>query len=174
MTRLMEACVCLGALALAGPALAQDSASQTTTGSAQVIQPITLTKASDLQFGAVVKPSLGSNTISIDETTGARSIGNGGDAALVAGGGSRAAYTVSGEGAQAFSITAPNHFDMVRDGGADTLKVTLEATSTGGTLSGSAGSAGSASFGVGGSFQVHKTTPEGSYSGSFDVSVAYN
>lgn len=163
---------CLGALTLAGPASAQDSAS--TTGSAQIIQPITLTKVSDLQFGAIVKPSLGSNTISIDETTGARSISNGGNAALVAGGSSRAVYTVKGKGGQVFSITVPKRFDMVQDGGSETLKVTLEATATEGVLSGSAGSTGSASFGVGGSFIVHKTTPAGSYSGSFDVSVAYN
>ena len=41
-------------------------------------------------------------------------------------------------------------------------------------LSGSLGSAGSFAFGVGGSTSVDSTTPNGDYSGSFTVTVAYN
>ena len=42
------------------------------------------------------------------------------------------------------------------------------------TLSNALGSAGTFSFGVGGSFPVANTTPSGIYSGSFNVTVTYN
>ena len=73
MNRLLK--IILGAAltaALATPALAQSSATQSTTGTTRIIQPITLTKDTDLAFGSVVKPTAGSNTVLINATTGAR------------------------------------------------------------------------------------------------------
>ena len=58
--------------AIAAPAMAQTSATQSTTASATIVQPITLTKNSDLAFGSVVKPTSGTNTITVNETTGTR------------------------------------------------------------------------------------------------------
>ena len=92
------------AMAAATPVLAAESASQNVSTSVQIVQPITLGKASDLAFGSIAKPSAGGNTITVDEVSGARSLSGGGDASLAASTASRAAYTVSGEGGQAFSV----------------------------------------------------------------------
>jgi len=162
------------ALAVAGQAAAQSSATQSTSGTGTIVQPLTLTKNTDLAFGSVVRPSSGTNSVVINETTGARTLTGGGNAAAITSTTSRATYTVDGEGGQAYSITVPANFTMTRSGGVETLTVTLASTASSGTLSGSAGSAGSASFGVGGSFPLSSTTATGAYAGSFNVTVAYN
>lgn len=154
------------------PALAQSSASQSTTASARIVQPISLTKNSDLAFGTIVKPTTSTNTITIDETTGSRSSTGAGDAALVTSTSGRAAYTVGGEGGQTFSITVPASITMAS--GANTIAVTLVPTATSGTLSGTIGSAGTATFGVGGNFSLASTQASGNYTVSFSTTVAYN
>lgn len=175
MTRLMKIVLCAAALfAVSAPAFAQGSATQSTTGTTKIIQPITLTKDTDLAFGSVVKPNASSNTVTIDASSGSRALTGGGDAALAPSTSGRATYTVGGEGGQTFSISTPATFDMTRAGGSETITVTLTRSATTGTLSGSLGSAGTATFGVGGSFAVSPTTASGSYSGSFDATVAYN
>lgn len=175
MSRLFKTALAAAAVsAVAAPALAQTSATQSTTATAKIVQPITLTKNSDLAFGTVVKPTSGTNTITINETSGTRTSGGGGDAALATSTTSRAAFSVGGEGGQAFSITVPSTATMTRSGGSETLTVNLTPTGTSGSLSGSLGSAGTATFGVGGNFDVGATTVSGSYSGSFNTTVAYN
>ena len=160
--------------AVAGEAAAQSSATQSTSGTGTIVQPLTLTKNNDLAFGSIVRPSSGTNTVVINETTGARALSGGGNAAAITSTTSRATYTVDGEGGQAYSVTVPANFTMTRGGGVETLLVTLVSTASSGTLSGSAGSAGSAAFGVGGSFPLTSTTATGAYAGSFNVTVAYN
>ena len=175
MSRSLKIALAAAALAaIAAPAMAQTSATQSTTASATIVQPITLTKNSDLAFGTVVKPSSGTNTITINETTGTRTLTGAGDAALATSTTSRATFTVGGEGGQTFSITVPSTATMTRSGGSETLTANLTGTAASGTLSGSIGSAGSATFGVGGNFDVASTTVSGAYSGSFNVTVAYN
>lgn len=175
MTRFMKIAAAVAALsALATPAFAQNSATASTTGSVKIIQPLTLEKDTDLAFGSVVKPTSGTNTVAISASDGARALSGGGDAALAPSTSGRATYTVTGEGGQTFSISTPTSFDMSRQGGSDTITVSLTKSAAAGTLSGSLGSSGTATFGVGGSFDVASTTATGSYSGSFDVTVAYN
>jgi hypothetical protein len=168
----------IGAAALAsahGAAAQPTSASASATGSATVIQPITLSKTSDLAFGAIVRPSLGANTVTVDALSGARTITGTGDAALTTNQTvSRATYAVGGEGGAAFSITVPGSFTMTRAGGGETLPVALTASVPSGSLSGSTGSAGSANFSVGGSLPLSTATVAGDYTGTFDVTVGYN
>ena len=175
MTRLMKIALCVAAVsALASPAFAQSSATQSTTGTTKIIQPLTLAKNSDLAFGSVVKPNSATNTVAIDASSGSRSVTGGGDAALAPSTSSRATYTVTGEGGQTFSISTPASFDMARQGGSETITVALTQSAATGTLTGSLGNSGTATFGVGGSFPVAASTASGSYTGSFDVTVAYN
>lgn len=175
MTRLMKIAAVVAALsAFAAPAYAQSSATQSTTGSVKIIQPMTMAKDTDLAFGSVVKPNSGTNTVAIDASNGTRALSGGGDAALAPSTSGRATYTVTGEGGQTFSITTPTTFDMTRQGGSETITVTLTKSAATGTLSGSLGSSGTATFGVGGSFSVASSTATGAYSGTFDVTVAYN
>ena len=175
MKRLTKiALIVAGACAISAPAFAQSSATQSTTATTKIIQPIQLAKDTDLAFGSVVKPNSGSNTVAIDASNGTRELTGGGDGALAPSTSGRATYTVTGEGGQTFSITAPATFDMTRQGGSETLTVTVAKSGETGTISGSLGASGTATFGVGGSFPVASTTTSGSYSGAFDVTVAYN
>lgn len=164
------------ALALAQTVQAQPtSASATATASATVIQPITLVKTTDLAFGALVRPSLGSNTVTIDPNSGNRSITGTGDASMTTNQTvSRATYSVAGEGGSTFSVTVPTSFTMRRAGGSETLPVALNASAIAGALSGSIGSVGSANFSIGGSLPLSATTVAGNYTGTFDVTVGYN
>ncbi len=155
--------------AISGSAFAQASATVTTTGSATIIQPITLTQGTGLAFGTIVRPGTGTGTVTIDSTTGARTVANG--VVGLASTTSRATYTVNGEGGSTFSITVPATFNLA---GPSTIPVTLTPTGSTGTLSNALGTAGSASFGVGGNFSVSDTTPTGTYTGTYDVTVAYN
>jgi hypothetical protein len=164
------------ALASAHAALAQpNSASASANASATVIQPITLTKNTDLAFGAIVRPSLGANTVTIDPQSGTRTISGTGDGALTTNQTvSRATYAVGGEGGMAFSITVPTSFTMTRAGGSETLPVALTASNRSGSLTGATGSAGSANFSIGGSLPLSSATIAGDYTGTFDVTVGYN
>jgi hypothetical protein len=175
MNRLLK--IALGVVAvaaLASPALAQNSATQSTTGTTRIIQPLTLAKNTDLAFGSVVKPNNANNTVAINATSGARTVTGAGDAALAPSTSGRATYTVSGEGGQTFSISTPSTFEMSKVGGSDSITVTLTQSAATGTISGSLGNSGAATFGVGGSFAVASTTASGNYTGTFDVTVAYN
>lgn len=161
--------------ATSGTAFAQASATVSTTGTSRIIQAITITKNTDLAFGSVVRSAAaGTNTVTIDATTGARSITGAGGGVLATSTSGRATYTVNGEGGQTFSITPDATFTMTRSGGAETITVTPTASSSTGTLSGSIGSAGTLAIGVGGSFPVTNTTVTGNYTGTFNVVVAYN
>jgi hypothetical protein len=152
-------------------AFAQASASQTTTGSATIFQPIALSKNTDLAFGIVVRPSSGAGTVTVS-TAGARSLsGNG--ALLNDVSPSAATFTVNGEGGQAFSINVPASFTMTGPS-SSTLTVGLNASGATGTLSGALGGNGSATFSVGGSITVASTTTNGAYTGTFTTTVSYN
>ena len=158
--------------AASAPALAQSTASVSTTGDVRIVQPISITKNSDLAFGTVVKPTTGTNDIVINATTGARTRTGAGDAALATSTSGRATFTVGGEGAQTFAVTVPATFDMTSS--ANTITVTLAASGATGTLSGSLGSAGTATFGVGGTFPITSAQASGNYTGTFTTTVDYN
>ena len=165
--------------AIASAAHAQASATSTTSASATIFRPITLTKNTDLRFGTIVRPATGSDTVTIDATDGTRQLATNSAVALTSGAHvapGRATFTVDGEGGQAFSITVPASFNMTRTGGSETIAITLTASATSGTLSGTLGNAssGSATFGVGGAMPVTSSTASGAYSGSFVTTVAYN
>jgi hypothetical protein len=165
----------LAALALAAglgaPALAQSSATIASNATTRIIQPITISKTADMTFGNIVKPSTGSGTVTVG--AGADTVAVTGTGAAAASGTiSRAKFSVGGEGAQTFSISVPATMTMTS--GANNLTVTLTASGATGTLSGTLGTAGTATFQVGGAFPIANTTASGNYTGSFNATVAYN
>jgi len=142
------------------------------TAIATVYRPISVSLSSNLAFGKIVRPTSGSGTVTIDATSGARTMSAG--AGLNSPTPSRAAYSVTGEGGQLFSVAVPSTFVMSGSGGGS-LTVTTSTTATASqALSSALGSAGSYSFGVGGSLPITSTTTTGSYSGTFSVTVQYN
>jgi hypothetical protein len=164
------------AIGMGGQACAQNASQQTTSSSTTIFQPISLVKNTDLSFGTVVRPSTGSGTVAVAAATGTRTLTGAG--ALLATGpnavASRATYTVTGEGGQTYAITVPASFNMTRATGGQTILVTLASTATTGILSGTLGTPGTGTFGVGGSIPLADTTVSGAYSGTFNVVVAYN
>lgn len=167
------AAVAAAALSLTStPALAQSAQA---AGSAKIIvSELTLSKTTDLNFGTIARPGSGTNTVSVDETTGARSITGGGTAQAVGDGAGRATFLVEYDGGQSFSITAPASVVLARSGGAETISVNLVPSATGGTTSGSSGEPGTATFGVGGNFTISAATVTGLYAGNFTVTVDSN
>lgn len=148
-----------------------NTATTTASGGVTIIQPITIDKTADLEFGRIVKPASGSGTVTIT---------NGSDVVTAASGAvklsgittSQAKFTIGGEGGQALNLTVPATFD-ISDGSA-TLTVTtnnnLGATPT---LSNALASAGSASLLVGGAFALPATAATGRYTGTLSVTVSY-
>lgn len=158
--------------ALATPATAQTNAAATAQASTTIIQALTISKTSDLNFGSIVRPSGTASTITVS-SAGVRSVSGGTGALAGAAGVSAAGFLIQGEGGQQFSITVPTTFKMTS--GTDSLKVTLSSSTTGtAMLSGSLGSSGSLILGVGGYFKLTKTQATGAYTGSFQVTVAYD
>jgi hypothetical protein len=136
----------------------------------RVIRSIAIAKTSDMVFGKVIKPAVGSGTVSIDPASGVRTVtgGSGVDTPTP----TPAGFNVTGEGGQAFSIAVPATFQMT---GPQTLTVATASSAVASPiLSASLGSPGSYAFGVGGSFPISATMLSGDYSGSFTVTVSYN
>ena len=174
MRNIFGAIVAFAVVGATSQACAQASASVTTNGTAKIVQPITLTKVTDLAFGTIVKSSNATtNTFTIDPTSGALAVtGSGTGVADTSTTATRAAFTVGGEGGQTFSLTVPASFVLSSSG--NNITVTLTNTGTTGTLSNAIGSAGSATVGVGGNFAISNTQASGAYSGTFTTTVAYN
>jgi hypothetical protein len=140
---------------------------------ARVFRPITVANATGLTFGTIVRPSTGSGSVSIDAATGQRTVTGAGSLAASTPAPSRATYVITGEGGQAFSLGVPSTFQMTGPG--SPLTVTLTSTASAAqTLSSTLGSAGTFSFGVGGSFSTAAATAVGAYQGSYTVTVQYN
>jgi hypothetical protein len=139
---------------------------------ATVYRPISIALTSNLVFGTVVRPKTGSGTVAVSALTGARTFTNA--AGLNTPAATRAAYNVTGEGGQVYSVAVPPTFVMNRTGGGSLTVTTSTNATASETLGAALGSAGTDSFGVGGSLPVTSTTPLGTYTGTFSVTVQYN
>lgn len=157
----------------AAPAFAQASASASGDGSVTIFRPITVTKNSDLKFGTVVRPTSGAGTVTIDNT-GARSFT--GAVALLPSTTGNAQFTVAGEGGQAFTLTVPPSFSIANQSGPGSLTVTTSQDVANGAqnLDSTLGNGGVKVVKVGGEITVADTTDSGFYTGSFNVTAAYN
>jgi hypothetical protein len=157
-------------LAISGSAVAAGNG----TGTATIIQPLTVTANSTLRFGTLIRPASGSGTATIS-TAGALTTGGGNPPTSVASSAhGNADFTVSGEGGQSITVTVDPSFNMSGPS-ASILTVTTTASNTGvQTLSGSLGASGSLDVPVGGSITITSTTTTGAYTGTFNVSAAYN
>jgi len=176
------------ALILAGVAVpaaaAVNDTSASSSATAKIIRPISVTAGPALAFGTIVRPSAGTSTVVVS-SGGARSITGGGDAVALASTSAAAAeFTVGGEGAQAITVHVPLTFDLVNQtGGGEHLTVSTTNSQfanngTGDYVTTLGGSLGSDAPGllvkVGGSFSVTPTTSTGDFQGTLTVSAKYN
>jgi len=156
--------IALVAMAIGGfsaNANAQASATQSANINALINNPIALTKNADLDFGSAA-PSTGATTVVISPA-GAVS----GDAIGKGGSPTAAGFTVTGLAGQSYAITLPASATL-SDG---TNSMTVNGFNDNAT---NVLTAGSETFGVGATLNIGANQTAGTYTGTFDVTVAYN
>jgi len=161
--RILKSVAAGSVLALGLVSGAANAATADGTARATILQQVTVTNTSDLQFGTVA-------------------IGTGGGAVTVATGGGRtcattlvcsgattsAGFSVSGATGMNVGISVPGSVTLTETGGA-TMSATLASSATSLTLLGTAADA----FRVGGTLNVGGTQTAGAYAGTFTVTVNY-
>jgi len=149
------------ALLLAGPVAAE-------TGSvgAIIVKPLALTETSPLEFGQLSSTDSG-GTVVLDSSDGRAATGG---ATLDGGTVQSGTWSVSGEPATAYTISLPDD-DVILTSGSDSMTVNNFTDSEGGSATTDAN--GSDSFKVGATLNVGANQADGAYSGSYEVTVAY-
>lgn len=159
----------------ASPAFAQAapiSASASGEARGVVLQPLTLTKEQDLDFGTVISTAAaGSVTISADD--GSRSVGGGvlevpsypGDRGLFTGNASSGRVVNLTLDAPSFLVSTTNPLDLI----AVTSMVLDDSNSVVRTV----GNSGIFQVGVGGEFAIDANQPNGLYTAQFDLTADY-
>jgi hypothetical protein len=161
----------LAALTLASTlSAAQNSATASASAKANIISPITLTKVvgADLNFGDVVPGATAGTVVvtpaAVRTSTGGVSLGNGATVAA-------AAFTVGGANNATYSITLPAG-PVTITGPTSTMTVDTFTSNPSGT--GTIGATGTQLLNVGGTLNVGINQAIGAYTGTFNVTVAYN
>jgi len=147
--------------------------SMSSTLSTKVWNPMAVSVLSNMDFGKIVRPSSGSGTVTLTSSGVTTSAG------VVLGiTHTLASFRVTGEGAQAFSLTVPSSFNMISSGHTLTVTTTPSFVSTSSlttqSFSNALGTLGSFAFTVGGHFPIAATTFNGAYVGNLVVTVQYN
>jgi hypothetical protein len=157
--------IALGLLTTA-TASAQSSATTSASASARVLAKITLAKVTDLNFGDLVAgAALG--TVVVD-TAGART--STGGVSLAVGTVSQASFTVTGEPNKTYTIAAPA--SVVINSGANNMTVNTFTSNLASPATFPAG--GSQTLNLGATLNVGANQATGSYTNTFNVTVAYN
>jgi hypothetical protein len=170
LLRMTSLAATVAALALtATPALAVGPSDKNATATARVVKPLTLNWVQDLDLGTIV---LGSGawsgaSVSISKA-GVFACTN--TNVTCSGATQEAKYKVTGTNNQTVQVNAP---DVTLTNQNDNTKTLLLTVDNPGTLSlGNSGALG-LTFGLGGSITVASTTTDGTYSGTFNVTVNY-
>ena len=162
--------IAAAALGSAMPATAASVApNKNANGKALVLVPLALTKIDDLDFGTLVPSGL-SGFVSINATTGARTVG-GGVSGVPSATGHRAVFAGAGTPNQLVIVTMTQPTELTAPTG-DTITV-LALTLEGSPLKRVDPTTRAFSFGVGGILQIGADQPEGVYTATFDVSANY-
>lgn len=147
-------------------ALASTSANAATANAdatATILEQVTVTKSSDLDFGTIVVGATG-GTVDIS-TAGARTCG----AALVCSGAvTAAAFDITGTSGEVVDVTVDASVTLNSGGNSMTAALTSSDASI--TLDGTAAND---AFTVGGLLTVGASQAAGDYTGNFDVTVDY-
>lgn len=146
---------------IAAPAAAQSARGDTTV---RVLQPVTVVKSADLNFGRVL-PAATAATVAVAED-GTRTCG----ANLRCFGSTTAgAFTVTGSAGETVSITLASPTVTLRNtGGAQTMTATIAISIRSLVLTNGTGT-----FRVGGTLNVGANQAAGTYTGQYTVSVNY-
>lgn len=151
----------------------QANSTATAQTTATIITPIQITRTADLNFGNIIAgTNAGSVTVSTNNTRTA-----GGGALLytaVPGTVTSAEFKVTGYPNAAFSIAAPQSFNVTREGGSEVMQVTNFVTTPSGNST--LGGDGTQIIKLGATLNVQANQQAGVYKNTTDltVTVAYN
>lgn len=152
-------------------------ATESTAASAVIITPITITETAPLHFG-VMSVLSGTAGTCILSTTGVRTATAGVNLSAQAPLATNAAYTVGGAINTTYAITLPVTSVVTNGTPAEDMTIsTWLARSDAAGADGPAGTlsaTGADTFTVGATLTVAAAQPPGTYTGTFDVTVAYN
>jgi len=167
--------ICLAALAAtlvtATPASAQAVNAQAEARGV-VVQPLTLIRLQDLDFGTVVS-SAAAGSVVINADTGARTISGGvtgvpsfpGDRGLFRGNGTATQDVILTLNAPAVLVSTTNPLDLIT--------VNSMVLDSGNSTTRTIGASGIFDVGVGGDFAIAANQPAGLYSANFDLTADY-
>lgn len=161
----------VAALALCAPAAMVDAATPPTqaTGQATIIHPLTVTKLRDMDFGYLGVAAAGTAVLDPDTD----SLGVTGGALPVGGTPHCAEFLGAAQSNSVVNIKVPNKpSTLTRVGGTETLTASLF-TLQGGLNKKVLAKSESFTFRVGATLTVPATAVEGTYVGTFDVTVQY-
>lgn len=157
-----------GALFVVGFSASYAQSTASADASARIVAPLQLTKTADLKFGNIAAgPSAGTVDMSVSDVRTA-----GGGVTLIAAGNvsNAAAFDITGYPDASFTISLPASI-LIASGSNDML-VDNFLSSLGATSALDA--QGAAALKVGARLNVDANQPVGLYTGSFDVTIAYN
>jgi len=157
------------ALGAASAAAAPVPATNDADGHALVLVPLTLTKIEDLDFGSIIRSS-SSGTVTINPSTGARSVA-GGVTEVTSDPGNRAYFAGAGTPNQQVILAISPPVALVSTGG-DTIPV-MGLTLDGPPIRTIDPVTRAFFVGVGGTIQVAADQPEGDYNADFWLTAIY-
>jgi hypothetical protein len=150
-------------------------ATENTAAAAKIVTPLSITETSSLHFGtlAILAGSPGTCVLS---TQGIRSQTGGVNLSVQAPTASNAAYNVSGAINTTYGITLPSTITVTSGAANMTINSLLARTASAGVngLTGTLSASGTDNFTIGGTLNVAAGQVTGIYTGTFDVTVAYN
>ena len=153
----------------ATPALAVGPSDKNATATARVVKPLTLSWQRDLDLGTIILGPGSWSGASVGITrAGVFSCANANT--TCSGATQTAQYKVTGTNNQVVTVTAPNVTLTNQNDNVSTLVMTVDNPGT--VNLGNSGSSGLI-FALGGSVTVASTTPDGTYFGTFNVTVNY-
>lgn len=159
---------CLWVALAASPARAVSPATQA-TATAKIYKPLTIASVQSLNFGTIVLTgsSFSGEVVSINQAGGLTCGSNPGVVLTCSGGAQAAQYKLVGTNNATVTITCPG-FNLTGPG---TLAFTPNAPAT--VNLGATGSTTGFTFSIGGSITLASTTPDGVYTGTFQVTADY-
>jgi hypothetical protein len=167
MKTILRTAAAVAALTLgATPALAAN-ATQNATATARIVKPLTLTSTQNLDLGTITLLGSGSTTVGIDQ---ANTLSCPGTNVSCSGSTQVAIYRVTGVNNQSVTVSAPD-FELVNQAD-NTKKLLLDVNAPATVNLGNSGNAGTP-FNIGGAVTVDGATAEGTYVGTFAVTVNY-
>lgn len=158
------------AIAILGFSTVSFAQSASATGSVRLLTPITIVKNLDLRFGSVLTNNAAGTVVIGTSSATDRTMGTYTDLTTGADAYGAAKFTVSGTKSQKFAVTLPTSLQLTGPGAALTVNEFTTDFPTGGTLD----ETGTKIILVGATLTIPANQEGGVYSGTFNVTVAYN